>query len=641
MAYERLNLQDGVVLTANHLKHIEEGIVEAGHSDIKEYQRVTYFTIDVECTQPQTTQFSAVSINTAPYAYEVYKDNCVLYLPETYKPEGTPVKLVIFCKQGSSQITGSSNPIEGLKIFNYLISLGYAVLGVDGMPDRLVSKLKLDDTRVVGNYVAARATSLAYDYVIDNYNIDNNGCFIFGYSQGGHYAQNVVDLTPIPILAVAEISPVCSVRYHQWDLKNNRTIDGVTFSRPGRLNIARLFGFPTVTNDTELTNLEYNPMNVAGYDPWTRNVINPYDGFVQQSSGLWKLPDETDLEDINMIKFTRAPLKIWCAENDTALGCDVMKVYIKAIKNAGQIADIRVYSTGGHSIHSSQSTIGTFIENGKTHNLIPIAYEIAQWFNNFGGYLPTTTASLGSKPTIYTPDINLTFKPSYKITYNLSIGGSYSGASIIPENENYVGTIIIADGYSLSGNVEVLMGGTSVANVTSVSGNTITINIASVTDDVEINANFINSTTGGISYALPLTQAMTSVVNGENFYTTSTNTKRMTSVSTSAATGILVPKGKSVVITGITGLRMDYIYGTSTGPGSSDKTANWGCIGTASEFVSSNYFPYNTDGSLDSITITNNYEDDYYFFFQFAGPNKSEEILVSTYNGKIIYSVES
>ena len=38
------------------------------------------------------------------------------------------------------------------------------------MPDGLTSELKLDDTRVVGNYVATRATELAYNYVINNYN---------------------------------------------------------------------------------------------------------------------------------------------------------------------------------------------------------------------------------------------------------------------------------------------------------------------------------------------------------------------------------------------------------------------------------------------------------------------------------------
>lgn len=405
MAYEKLNLKNGAVLTASHIQHLEEGIVEAGRTDVKDYKRVTYFTIEVECTQPQTSYFTAVDINTAPYANKVYKDNCVLYLPKTYSPEGIPVKLVIFCKQGSSQITNSSNPIENLKIFNYLISLGYAILGVDGMPDDLTAELKLDDTRVVGNYVAVRATNLAYDYVVNNYNIDTNGCFIFGYSQGGHYAQNVVDLTSIPILAVAELSPVCSMRYHQWDLKSSKTIDGVSFARPARLNIARLYGFSPVTNDAELTNLQYNAMNVAGYDPWTRNTIDSYTDFVQ-SGNLWKLPSGVTLNDIKMKKFTRAPLKIWCAENDTALGCDVMKVYIKAIKNAGQIADIRVYNTGGHSLYSSQSSIGTFTENGSSYPLIPVAYEIAQWFNNFGGYLPTTSVTLGNKPTVYTPDID-------------------------------------------------------------------------------------------------------------------------------------------------------------------------------------------------------------------------------------------
>ena len=640
MAYTRLNLEKGDTFTADHLKHIEEGVVEACRSDVKEYQRVTYFTIDVECTQPQTTQFTAVGVNTAPYANKVYKDNCVLYLPATYSPEGTPVKLVIFCKQGSSQITDSSSPIENLKIFNYLISLGYAVLGVDGMPDGLVSELKLDDTRVVGNYVAARATSLAYDYVVDNYNIDSNGCFIFGYSQGGHYAQNVVDLTPIPILAVAEMSPVCSMRYHQWDLKTSKTIGGVSFTRPARLNIARLYGFPTVANDTDLANLEYNAMNVAGYDPWTRNVIDPYMDFVQ-SGNLWKLPDGVDLNDITMKKFTRAPLKIWCAENDTALGCDVMKVYIKAIKNAGQIADIRVYSTGGHSIYSAQSSIGTFTENNKSHNLIPVAYEIAQWYNNFGGYLPTTTASLSSKPIVYTPDVELNFEPSYKVSYNLSVGGSYSGFTSVPENDSYKATITIADGYALSDEgVVVVMGGTPVANATSINGNIITIEINSVADDIEIRANFINSTTGSVAYEMPLTGAMISVVEGENFFITASKTNRITSASSSKATGILIPNNKTITISGISGLRMDYVYANNAGPVSTTRGQAWGGVGTGSNFVEANYFPYNVDGSDDSVTITNNHESDYYFFFGFAAPNKSDNIPVANYQGKIIYSVE-
>lgn len=411
MAYERLNLEKGDTLTAENMEHIEDGIVNAGRYLVKDYRRTTYFSLDVECTQPNTTHFEAVGVNTAPYANKVYKDNCVLYLPSTYTTSGEPTKLIIFCKQGGSYITDSSNPIENIKIFNYLIYLGYAILGVDGMPDDLTAELVLNDSRVVGNYVAVRATNLAYEYVINNYNIDRNGCFIFGYSQGGHYAQNVVDLTNIPILAVAEMSPVCSIRYHQWDLTGSSTIGGVKYTKGCRVNVARLYGFPEFTTDAELVAMEYDNMRVCGFDPWTRNVINPYDGFVQKDgSFLWSLPEGTTLDDIIMKKESRAPLKIWCAEDDTSLGVDVMKVYIKAIKNSGQIADIRVYSSGEHHIHNHQSSIDTFVENDVTCDLIPVAYEIAQWYNHFGGYLPTTTASLSNQPVVYTPDISLTYE---------------------------------------------------------------------------------------------------------------------------------------------------------------------------------------------------------------------------------------
>jgi predicted esterase len=403
MAYQKLNLKNDTILTEEHLSHIEDGIVNMYRSNTKDYQRKTYFTIDVECTQPNTTIFTSTSLDTNPRANKIYKDNCVLYLPTTYSISGNPVKLVIFCKQGSSQITASSDPIDSINILPYFLYLGYAILGVDGMPDGLTSELKLDDTRVVGNYVAVRATELAYNYVINNYNIDSTGCFIFGYSQGGHYAQNVVDITNIPILAAAQMSPVCSMRYHQWDLKTSKTINGVTFTKPARLNIARLYGFNTVNTDTELTNLQYNKNNVCGFDPWERNVIDPYEDFVQ-SGNLWYLPEGTTLDDIKMKKYTKAPLKIWCAENDTAISCDVMKVYIKAIKNAGQVADIRVYSTGGHGIHTSQYTIENFTENGTSKPLKPVAFEMAQWFNHFGGYLPKINKTLENPDIIYTPD---------------------------------------------------------------------------------------------------------------------------------------------------------------------------------------------------------------------------------------------
>ena len=354
----------------------------------KEYKRQTRFSVNIQSEQPQNTTFESKGINT-DVASKIVSDYGVLYLPESYTTNGSPTKLIIFCKQGGTYIDDDEDPIFKINIFNYMLYLGYAVIGVDGVPDELVQSLGLDNERVTGNYMAVQSTKVAYDYVINNYNIDRNGAFVFGYSQGGHFAQNVVDLSGIPVLACAELSPVCSMRYHQWDLDVTRTINGTKFTKTARLNIARMFGFPSVKTDSELLALEYNQDLVQGYDPWTRNVENPHTDFVKGTSygsSLWGLPTGVSIESITMKKYLKAPLKIWCAANDTILGTDVMKVFIKACKNAGQVADIEVYSSGGHKVQENQTSIGTFIENGMEHTLYPLAKSIAVWFNSYGGY---------------------------------------------------------------------------------------------------------------------------------------------------------------------------------------------------------------------------------------------------------------
>jgi dienelactone hydrolase len=357
---------DYVDATGEHT--YENGICTGCGFSKKPYKRLTYFTVDVADENGKT-----------------YTDNAVLYLPANYSPDGEPVKLVIYCKQGSSQITSSSNPIESVGFYNYLISLGYAVLGVDGVPDAWRDELGLDNTRVVGNPVAVQGTEKAYNYVVENYNIASDGCFISGYSQGGHYAQNVIDLTDIPILAAAEQSPVCSMRYHQWDLTASQTIGGVKFTKAARLNVARIYGFPTIESNADLLDLAYDASLVAAYDPWVRNSQNVYTGFVQKSN-LWYLPDGTTPDDITMTHTVKCPIKIWCAEDDTAISADVMKVFVKAIQNAGGTAEISVAESGGHGFFQKQTAVGTFTENGKKYNTLPIAVEIAQWFEQYGGY---------------------------------------------------------------------------------------------------------------------------------------------------------------------------------------------------------------------------------------------------------------
>lgn len=351
------------------------------------YQRRTYFAQSVNTFNYLTTDFVAETINS--YDEPVYyNDNVVLYLPTSYSADGNPTKLIIYCKHGASTIEPSSDDIltgSMGRIFRYMLHLGYGILAADGVPNGWAAAKKLGE-RVVGNYVAVESATRAFEYVKEKYNVDHDNVFIFGYSQGGHYAQNVIDNSNIPIAAAAELSPVCSMRYHQWDLNASGTVDGVSFTKLARLNIARIFDFSAVSNDTELLALEYDATKTVGYDPWNRNVENMFTEFERNSSDLWVLPNSISLDDITMKKHIRCPLKIWAANNDNALGVDVMKVFVKAIKNSGQAADLQLYTSGAHSIPTSQSSIGTFTENGDTCNLYPIAVDIAGWFFNFGGY---------------------------------------------------------------------------------------------------------------------------------------------------------------------------------------------------------------------------------------------------------------
>ena len=83
------------------------------------------------------------------------------------------------------------------------------------------------------------------------------------------------------------------------------------------------------------------------------------------------------------------------------------------------------------------------------------------------------------------------------------------------------------------------------------------------------------------------------------------------------------------------------MYGTANvvNPPTDSTTAIEGLVGTASNYVSTNYFPLNTSGD-DTCDVTNTYGQDYYFWFGFAGLNKTEAIqgALSTYDIKYYIS---
>lgn len=85
---------------------------------------------------------------------------------------------------------------------------------------------------------------------------------------------------------------------------------------------------------------------------------------------------------------------------------------------------------------------------------------------------------------------------------------------------------------------------------------------------------------------------------------------------------ILVPSGKSIKIKGLKGtdgqkptLTLDYVYYSTNQEVTVSSEANANAVGTASNYVSADYFLINRNELSDEVIITNNYGHDYYFGF--------------------------
>ena len=226
-------------------------------------------------------------------------------------------------------------------------------------------------------------------------------------------------------------------------------------------------------------------------------------------------------------------------------------------------------------------------------------------------------------------DFNVTITLKTDYTYNslsITVGGSTITGYTATDNGN--GTISL----SIPGNL--------ITGAVSITVNA-TYNGSGETEPEEPGTGGGSGDSGEtITGTLQLFSGAVSVVYGENYYRpANANTTRMNSSSVTEPTGVYVEYGYAITLTGVSGLRFDYIYAESAGPNSNDKRVNAiKGVGTASNFNASDYFPLNKTGESNTITITNNLGRGYYYHFAIAGPNKNEQLTPSDYN--ITYKIE-
>ena len=138
-------------------------------------------------------------------AVEEYEDDGVIFLPSSYTKSGKPTRLVISC-HGSGTVINENFNRESRSWNNFLITMGYAVLDVNG---------GVADSRHYNAPFAIQSYIKAYQYVVDKYNLYKE-VFVLGASMGGLPAFTLAQLKTIPVKAVAGFCPVVDLYRQAW-----------------------------------------------------------------------------------------------------------------------------------------------------------------------------------------------------------------------------------------------------------------------------------------------------------------------------------------------------------------------------------------------------------------------------------------
>lgn len=229
--------------------------------------------------------------------------NCYLKLPNSYTSYGKPSKLVMMCHgAGQSDISGFMNEPNYNNLVNEFTSHEYAVFDCSGYANTTYG------CNFWGAPKGVSAWRKAYDYIVDNYNVERV-ISIYGFSMGGLTVMNLLNSEFPNVKCVALGSPVLDL-YKCWN-------GGV------QSQITTAYGVNVWNQELYAGN---NPIsNIFTY--------NSLDYFRK------KLP----------------PLKIWYGgtEDGTVLSyvdkSDAILI-VNAIRNSNGIAYYREITGGGHSI---------------------------------------------------------------------------------------------------------------------------------------------------------------------------------------------------------------------------------------------------------------------------------------------------
>lgn len=276
----------------------------------------------------------------------MYEDSGFIMLPDNYTENGESTRLVINCHGAGGTVTTDDSQVEHQALTEYLVANGYAVMDVNGLPQKYAEENDIDIRNNIGSPIAIRCYVKAYHYCMKNFNLKPE-VFVHGGSMGGISSTNLVLSGLIPVLAHSAFCPVLDtynqIFLHPWS-------EGLP-----KFALGKIYRF----NVDDIGEYIYDEKKVAGYNPINNKKAEVYP----------------------------VPLKFWHCIDDGIVSYETTKKFVDRIKEHGGVAYLRSFCNGGHEPQLVGDCIkepcGTNVFLGKEIEITPAVEEVFVWIRNF------------------------------------------------------------------------------------------------------------------------------------------------------------------------------------------------------------------------------------------------------------------
>ena len=279
-----------------------------------------------------------------------------IWLPTNYSATGDPVPLAIICHGSGVTLDKYKNCEidDGKYLYDpapYLVAKGYACMDMYAAP----SNPQITDGLHLGNPLTLLCYKAGYDYVIKNYNVEQNAVFVSGSSMGGLSSFQIVQSQLFPVKAQAGFAPVIDLFKQAYCNPWRNSLDNSL-----RTRIWNYFHFegatPTLTTQKPPTQDEidyfYNNLDkIVGYNPISKIMVggNYADTFKYIPSNIIIESDATEKAIYDNFRAIHpCPIKIWHNLNDYTVCYRYSAYFIDMLRRAGQMAFLRPFTVGGH-----------------------------------------------------------------------------------------------------------------------------------------------------------------------------------------------------------------------------------------------------------------------------------------------------